>query len=256
MGQSSETIVDGHVAVDQLRYPVERALQVLGASKIHRAVIFADARAENLDQQNDYVLEQAVERNLYPFYYLGGNPWTDSRSDTLVIPDNLEQYAGVRWHRWVGEGIDREGVLDRDEVEWAVNLMESPEFEALAAALAHYNRPIMFEESFAVTIELVLRYPSLDIVVPHLGARSGGETSVIRALWDAPNVYFDTSLARVDETILARVGTDRLLFGSGFPYGDPEAELDKIDKLPVADDVKEAIFGENLSSLLSSYDRF
>lgn len=246
-------IIDANVSIDSKRYTVERAMQVLAASRIDRAVVSADARSEEPELQNEYVLGAARAHNLYPFYYLGGNPFTDSRPDELRIPDNVSDYAGIRWHRWIGEGIDREGILDRDELEWAVNLMESPEFEAMTAAMAHYNLPILFEESFSVTLELVLRYPSLDVIVPHLGARSGGESNVMRVLWDQPNVYFDSSLALIDETILARVGTERILFGSGFPYGDPEAEIEKIDRLPIPEDVKETIYGDNIVALLAGY---
>ena len=39
-----------------------------------------------------------------------------------------------------------------------------------------------------------------DIIIPHLGAGSGGEANVLRALWDAPNVYLETSLALLDES--------------------------------------------------------
>jgi hypothetical protein len=247
--------IDANVNLDRDRFPVERALQILSASRVDRAVVFADAEARDLDAQNDYVLESARIHNLFPFYYLGGNPFTDTRPDDLVLPDNLDEYAGIRWHRWVGSGLDREGALDEDELQWAVGLMESPEFEALAAAAAHYDLPVMFEESFAVTLEFVLRFPSLDVIVPHLGARSGGQSNILRALWDSPNVYFDTSLAFVDETTLARLGTDRIFFGSGLPYGDPEAELDKIDRLPISEDFKEGIYGDNLLGLLSEYER-
>jgi predicted TIM-barrel fold metal-dependent hydrolase len=51
------------------------------------------------------------------------------------------------------------------------------------------------------------------------------------------------------------VGPDRILFGSGFPEGDPITELDKIDDLPVPENVKEGMYGDNLVSLLSSYRR-
>lgn len=246
-------IVDAHVALDERRYPVERALEVLAASRISHAVVFADARSSDLDGQNAYVLSAARRHDLFPFYYFGGNPWTDTRPDSLDVPPNLSEYAGIRWHRWVGTGIDREGTLDRDELEWAVSLLESPGFEALAAAAATYNLPVLFEESFAVTLEFVLRYPSLDIIVPHLGARSGGEANILRALWDTPHVYFDTSLALLDEITLARVGSERILFGSGYPYGDPETEIDKIDRLPIPEEAKEGIYGDNVLSLLSSF---
>lgn len=249
-------IVDANVSIDSNRHTVERALKVLSTSSINRAVVSADPRSEDLEQQNLYVLSAARAHGLYPFYYLGGNPFTDTRPDELRLPDNLADYAGIRWHRWIGEGIDRDGVLDRDELEWAVSLMESPEFEALTAAMAHYNLPISFEESFSVTLELVLRYPSLDVIVPHLGARSGGESNVMRVFWDQPNVYFDSSLALIDETILARVGTERIIFGSAFPYGDPEVEIDKIDRLPIPEDVKESIYGDNIVALLNGYGEF
>lgn len=245
-------IVDAHVSIDRDQYPVERAMAVLGEAKIQAAVVFAYARSAHLEAQNQYVLQAAEAHGLYPFYYLGGNPWTDTRPDSLLVPDNLDRYAGIRWHRWIGEGVDRQGTLDQAELEWAVSLMESPEFEALAAAAAFYNLPIMFEESLAVTLEFVERFPSLDIIIPHLGARSGGEVSVLRSFWDRPNVYFDTSLASIDETILSRVGPARLLFGSGFPEGDPMAELDKVDELTVPENVKEGIYGDNLLSLLSA----
>jgi hypothetical protein len=248
-------IVDANVSVDGDRHPIERVLEALGRAKIASAVIFPDARARNIQSQNGYVLRCAQEHDLYPLYYVGGNPWTDTRPDSLEVPDNIAKYAGIRWHRFVGEGIDREALLDEDELAWAVNLMESSEFEALASAAAFYDLPVLFEESFAVTLEFVLRYPSLDIIIPHMGSQSGGQLNVLRELWDAPNVYFDTSLSYVDEQTLARIGTERILFGSGFPYGDPEAELDKIDRLPVPDSAKEGVYGDNLKGLFSSYKR-
>jgi predicted TIM-barrel fold metal-dependent hydrolase len=75
---------------------------------------------------------------------------------------------------------------------------------------------------------------------------------VLRGLWDQTNVYFDTSLALLDETTLARLGPERLLFGSALPEGDPQTELDKVDKLPVSESVKDGIFGDNLLSLLGN----
>ena len=246
-------IVDAHVALDRERYPVERALPVLHQSKVQSAVIFAHAHAARIDSLNAYILEVAREHGLFPFYYLGGNPFTDTRPDTLEIPSELSQYAGIRWHRWIGEDVDREGTIDQDELQWATNLMESAEFEAFASAAAYYDLPVLFEESLAVTLEFVLRYPSLDVIIPHLGAQSGGQINVIQALWDAPNVYFETSLAQIEETTISRVGTDRIFFGSGYPEGDPETELDKIDRLPIPEDAKEGMYGDNLLSLLSAY---
>ena len=118
-------VVDAHVNVDSRRFPVENALSDLQQARVEQAVIFADPRAPDKDEANKYVLRVAKEHDLFPFFYLGGAPFTDSRPDTLDIPDDIDRYAGIRWHRWVGEGIDREGKLDEDELAWAANLMES-----------------------------------------------------------------------------------------------------------------------------------
>ncbi|MDQ2744847.1 MAG: amidohydrolase family protein [Chloroflexota bacterium] len=244
-------IVDAHVSIDSRQYPIDRAMEVLRGANVSEAVVFADAHAEDLTRENAYVLEVSRRFPVIPFYYLGGNPWTDTRLDSLDIPDTIVDYAGIRWHRWIGEGIDRTGELDESELDWAINLMESAEFEALVSAAAHYNLPVIFEESYAVTVEFALRYPALDVIIPHLGARSGGELNMVHALWDAPNVYFDTSLAPIDEATLQRIGTGRLLYASSYPYGDPDTELDKIDRLPIPEEVKEDIYGENILSLLS-----
>jgi len=243
-------IVDAHVSVDRERFPIERAVEVLRGAHVGSAVVFANSRSVDIDATNADVLQRAPEFDLYPFYYLGGNPWTDTRPDRLALPDTIGDYAGIRWHRWIGEGIDREGLLDEAELDWAIGLMETAEFEAVVSAAAHYSLPIIFEESFAVTLEFVLRYPDLDIIIPYLGARSGGEMRVVRALWDVANVYFDTSLVAIDDLALSRIGPHRLLYGSALPEGDPDVELDKIDRLQVSDRDKEAIYGDNLLSLL------
>jgi predicted TIM-barrel fold metal-dependent hydrolase len=247
-------IVDANVSLDSRRFPVERALEVLGRSRVTRAIVSADPRSADIENENRYVLRVAKDHDLFPFYYVGGNPWTDTRPDNLELPSGISDYAGIRWHRWVGEGIDRDGRLDEDELAWAVSLMESAEFDAVTAAAAHYNLPIIFEESLGVTLEFVQRYPSVDVIIPHLGARSGGTPNVLRALWDTPNVYLDTSLALLDESVLTRVGTERILFASGFPEGDPELELDKVDRLPISEDAKEGIYGDNVLSLLSHFE--
>lgn len=246
-------IVDAHVNVDSQRFPIEVTLEVLHNARIASAVIFADPEAADIAEQNRYVLQVAREHGLYPFYYLGGNPWTDTRPDSLEVPSNLEDYAGIRWHRWIGEDIDLHGIPNHSELEWTIQLMESAEFEAVVAGAAYYNLPVIVEESLAVTVEFATRFPSLDFIIPYLGARNGGQANILRALWDQPNVYFSTGLSFIEEATLSRVGVERMLFSSGYPYGNPETELDKIDRLPIPEDAKEGMYGDNLVSLLSTH---
>jgi predicted TIM-barrel fold metal-dependent hydrolase len=50
-------------------------------------------------------------------------------------------------------------------------------------------------------------------------------------------------------------GHERLLFGSDFPFGDPVAELQTVERLPISVTMKEAILGLNVKRLLSDSNR-
>lgn len=243
-------LIDSRVHVSARRHRAEEVLKVLKRVDTDSAIIFPDAESDDLTAENRYVLRGAQEFDCFPFYYLGGNPFTETRMD-LEIPVNLEDYAGLRWHGWFGEGPDLTGRVDRHELEFAVMTMESPEFESLMSALAFYDMPIMFEEDFGVTVEFVTRYENLKIIVPHMGAYSGGEENVMQRLHDNANVYFTTSHSTLDSTYARRIGPERLLYASDFPFGDPKQALDRVRNLGFSDEDEALVFGENVERLLN-----
>jgi predicted TIM-barrel fold metal-dependent hydrolase len=49
---------------------------------------------------------------------------------------------------------------------------------------------------------------------------------------------------------LRKYGSDKLLFGSDFPFGLPEDELKKILSIDISEADKEKIFGGNIIRLL------
>jgi hypothetical protein len=243
-------LIDARVHVASRRNRTEEVLETLKQADTDTAIIFADALSDDLGAENRYVLRGAQEFDCFPFYYLGGNPFTDTRMD-LEIPVNLEEYAGLRWHGWFGEGPDLTGRVDRHELEFAVMIMESPEFESLMSALAFYDMPVMFEEDFGVTVEFVTRYENLKIIIPHMGAYSGGEENVMKRLHGNENVYFTTSHSTLDSTYARRIGPERLLYASDFPYGDPKQAIDRVRSLGFSDEDEALVFGENVERLLN-----
>ena len=244
-------IIDAHVNISTREGQIGESLQKLKAADIDSAVIFADADSPDLDSSNRYVLRSGHEFDCYPFYYVGGNPYTDTRMD-LDTPPDLEAYAGVRWHGWFAESEDRTGRVDRHELEFAVMTMESPEFTALMTGLQFYGKPIIFEEDFAVTLEFVRRYEDLNIIVPHLGLFSGGVEHVVAQLHRYENVHFSTSHAVLDTTTLRLVGPERLLFASDYPRGDPAQNIEKIKRLELGDDDEALVLGENVDGFWTS----
>lgn len=243
-------LIDAHVHVSSRGNSTDAALKALQSVETDSAIIFANAESDDLEAENRYVLRSAQEFDCFPFYYLGGNPFTDNRMD-LEIPTNLDEYAGLRWHGWFGESVDLTGRVDRHELEFAVMIMESPEFEALMAALVFYRMPVLFEEDFGVTAEFVARYANLKIIIPHMGAYSGGEENVMRRLHGYENVFFTTSHSTLDSTYARRIGPERLLYASDFPYGDPKQARDRVTRLGFSDEDEALVFGENVERLLN-----
>lgn len=242
-------IIDAHVHISGRDQQTGQVLRQLAQFDVDTAIIFPDAESSDLEASNRYVLRSGQEFECYPFYYLGGNPFTDTRMD-LELPTNLEEYAGVRWHGFFSESADRAGRVDRHELEFAVFIMESPEFVGLMSALNFYSQPIIFEEDFAVTLEFVRRFPELKIIIPHMGSTSGGEETVIGQLYRESNVYFTTSHGTIDPVTLRRLGPERLLFSSDFPHGDPNLEIEKIKRLELGDEDEALVFGENVERIL------
>lgn len=116
-----------------------------------------------------------------------------------------------------------------------------------------YARPDNFRE-------VLEHFPKLTLVLAHLGQ------GFLEDSFDMAESYhglcFDTSMAVAgsadppaisDEEavgILRRIGVDRVLFGSDFPWGHPLRDAERIDRLPLTDDEKRLIFRENAQRVL------
>ncbi len=116
-----------------------------------------------------------------------------------------------------------------------------------------YARPDNFRE-------VLDHFPRLTLVLAHLG--QGFLEDSFEMAERYPGLCFDTSMAVAgsadppaisDEeavTILRRIGVDRVLFGSDFPWGHPLRDARRIDRLPLTDDEKRLIFRENAQRVL------
>jgi len=243
--------IDAHVSISGRDRQTVDVLRQLQRVETDSAIVFADAASPDLESSNRYILRSGQEFDCYPFYYMGGNPYTDTRMD-LEIPPDIEEYAGLRWHGWFAESEDRAGRVDRHELDFAVIIMESPEFTGLMTALAYYGKPVLFEEDFAVTLEFVRRYPELTVIIPHMGTLSGGQDQVIGQFYRNENVVFTTSHGVLDQATVRRIGPERLLYSSDFPYGRPADEIEKIKRLELSDEDEALVFGENVERILNA----
>ena len=111
--------------------------------------------------------------------------------------------------------------------------------------------------AFAPVLE---QFPRLTLVLAHLGEGYFDESFELAKR--CPNLFFDCSYAVEgsanpplipDEDVTAifrRLGTERVLFGSDWPWGHPTRDAGRIRRLPLTDDEKRQILSENARRVL------
>jgi predicted TIM-barrel fold metal-dependent hydrolase len=122
-----------------------------------------------------------------------------------------------------------------------------------------YTRPTAFTD-------VAKRFPKLRLVIAHMG-RDFFEDSV-RIAQGHPNIYFDTSaiipgnadgepLEGVSSLsngeavqLIRKIGVDRVMFGSDYPWFHPHWDLKRFLKLGFGNDELEALLGGNAKRIL------
>jgi len=182
---------------------------------------------------NEYVLSLRSSSQLlvHPYFFI----WNDFAIEALD-----EGFLGIKWHRHA------------NEPEYAY---DDPACGRALEAITRRNLPVVLEEEFANTVRFIEELaPSARVIIPHLGGLNGGYSRLAeKGLFARETVYADTSLASQGEMLdyLRRFGSERLMFGSDFPFGDPQQELRKIQSLPLEESVRSALAGGNLQRLLA-----
>lgn len=179
---------------------------------------------------NEYLLTlRGREIDVYPYFFI----WNDFAADQIS-----HDHFGIKWHRHPDEPVYR---------------YDDPACAAAIETIRGKNLPVVLEEEPENTIRFINEIaPRVNVIIPHMGMLNGGYRSIDAAgLWKLPNVWADTALGASSEIMdyITRYGHGRLLFGSDFPFGDPPAELEKVNRLEIDDDTKRDILAENLMRL-------
>ena len=184
---------------------------------------------------NDYVLEvsRSMEEVIYPFYFV----WND-----YMIPDNLEDYAGIKWHRhW-------------DEPRYDY---DDPLCDEMLKSIKDLSLTVLIEEEYGNTVRFVRDNPELKIIIPHMGSANGG-CNRMDVFFDNPDVYFGTSMASLDDVkrVLDNVGPERVVFGSDVSgtrqpfFNFTRVELAKVRQLDLDEQDMSGILAGNIESLI------
>lgn len=159
---------------------------------------------------NDYLLSLMNNSDFQVFPYLF--IWNDFAYEHLD-----DGFFGVKWHRHFGEPEYR---------------YDDPRCSKAIEEICRRNMPILLEEEFHNTVRFINNLAlGVAVIIPHCGLLNGGYEKIkAEGLWELPEIHTDTALASmaVIEDFLTRYGSEKLIFGSDFPFGDPREELTKI----------------------------
>ncbi len=187
-------------------------------------------------QSNAYLLSlKPVGHTVYPYFFI----WNDFAVDQLSAA-----HCGIKWHRHADEPVYR---------------YHDPRCRSALDEIRRRGLPVVLEEEFDHTVRLIRELADgIRVIIPHLGMLNGGFRSIAEAgLWAQENVWADTALADRSEIreYLSVYGHRRLLFGSDFPFGDPNSELRKVHSLQLDPAKLAAVLGGNFIRLQSRIDR-
>lgn len=168
---------------------------------------------------------------VFPFFFI----WND-----FAIEQLSPRHKGIKWHR------------HGDEPHYHY---DDPKCGAAIEEVRRRNMPVTLEEEFHYTLRFIHDLAvGVRVIIPHCGLLNGGyEPFCHHHVWELANVHTDTSLvpSSVVEDYVRRYGSERIMFGSDFPFGNPGSEARKIQLLRISDDEKEAILLTNVTRLLA-----
>jgi hypothetical protein len=150
--------------------------------------------------------------------------WTDFNIS------NIEKYGGIKVHRHWNE----------PKYDW-----ESEKGKIALEAIRDLNLPVIIDDIPERIIKFVTEFAvGINVVVPHLTMYPTIRASGIFRL---PNVYVDTSLTWVSYMLdyIKNFGSDRIIFGTDWPFGEVQTQVTRIKILPISSRDKHKILEEN-----------
>ena len=188
------------------------------------------------ERANRYLTELTrPDFKVFPFFFV----WND-----FAVEQLSHVHKGIKWHRHSDEPHYR---------------YDDPKCAAAIEEIRRRNMPVTLEEELQFTLKFIHELaPDVKVIIPHCGLLNGGyEPFCHHRTWELPNIYTDTSLvpSSIVEDYVRRYGTERIMFGSDFPFGDPRSEARKIQMLQLNEKEMEALLSGNVTRLLAESNR-
>ncbi len=247
----------GHFAFRRLRHNTAASLLALmDAKKIDKAVVSSAAAITYRNPQagNEEVAEEirSHRNRLIPFAVI--NPFYAGWQDDLKICHEEFGMTGLRlypkWHNYslsdpycrelVNAATERGMVIsiplrveDNRERSWLLNIPDIPLDEIVELVKAHSKSRFLLLNGQGYT-----------------GSPLGKKNNGLPANYAIELSRLSALLANEIGQLIANLGADRLMFGTGMPFNYPDPALVKLEVLDATEPDKEKIRGQNAASWL------
>jgi len=233
-------IIDMHAHIgadkDGTTATIEELKKSMSSCGITGSVIFPfDEKSEDLIGESLKLLDKK-EDGLYPF--LRFDPLSD---DCERIEAAMGKFYGVKLHPRA-QNFDP---LDK-RVYKIYELIQKHQKPVIIHTRLE-NTPNTDPDRIADLAEI---FPSMKIILAHFAGLSGPAFEKVAKY---PNLFVETSIISSNVVIgmkAQRLGADKVLFGSDWPYSDQEIELLKIKKSGLPESDKEKILFKNEMKML------
>lgn len=224
--------------------------------RVHAEAEIRDTMAGRIQRRNDWSCEVTRE-NPSLATFIGVDP---VMMDAAGLAAEL-----VRCHQQGAKGIKLHPVVQEFHID-------DPRLWPVYETAQRLEMPIIYHGGYFIAGEggeyarprrlakVAEDFPRLTTVLAHCGVGFFDESIEIAERF--PNVYFDccavinpdTPLVSISDdemvSLLRRLGTDRVFYGSDWPFYDPKSDLERISRLSLTDDEKRQILSENARRVL------
>jgi uncharacterized protein len=247
----------GHFAFRRLRHNTADSLLALMDSKqIDKAVVSSAAAItyRNAQAGNEEVAEETKGHRdrLIPFAVI--NPFYAGWQDDLKICHEDFGMTGLRlypkWHNYSLSGPDCRALInaaternmvisipmrveDNRERSWLLNIPDVPLDEIVELVKAHPKARFLLLNGLGYT-----------------GSPLGRKNNGLPANYAIELSRLSAVLANEIGQLIANLGPDRVMFGTGMPFNYPDPALVKLEVLDASDPDKEKIRSQNAASWL------
>lgn len=243
---------------------LEAALDRCGA---HGALMLPTAAAHGVSRTNRQAVARAAESKI--LYTAGTLHPAMADPDGELAALRSEGVRAIKFSSFSqGFSLDAPETLALFETIAGANRNGAPPFfvvlDTFCRAEQHFGTDPAFITDPRRLGRLVGRFPGIVFVGAHMGGLAAPFDDIIRYLPPAENLCMDTSNAAHTLTndefiaLLRRHGPDRIIFGTDWPWFDPNDEIpligDLLDRAGFTKTDRAKVFGGNMAGLLGLAD--